>query len=162
MNGYTIRRAQIADLPTIEEIYAYARAFMVQNGNPTQWGTEYPQRELLEEDVEKNRLYVVTREGKVKGVFMFVIGPDPTYAVIEDGQWHTGDDYGVIHRVAGDGSGGIFPTVLAFCRKQCRNIRIDTHENNRVMQHVVEKAGFRCCGIIYTHNGTPRIAYDLT
>lgn len=161
MNGYSIRQALMGDLHHIEEIYAYARAFMAKNGNPTQWGTEYPQRKLLEEDIEKNRLYVVTREGKIRGVFMFSIGPDPTYAVIEDGKWHTGNIYGVIHRIAGDGSGGIFPAVLGFCRERCRHIRIDTHENNLVMQHVVEKAGFRRCGIIYTHNGTPRIAYDF-
>ena len=30
------------------------------------------------------------------------------------------------------------------------------------MQHVVTKAGFKRCGIIYTDNGTPRIAFDRT
>ena len=28
------------------------------------------------------------------------------------------------------------------------------------MQHVVTKHGFKPCGIIYTDDGTPRIAFD--
>ncbi len=33
-----IRTATILDLERILEIYAYARTFMAQTGNPTQWG----------------------------------------------------------------------------------------------------------------------------
>ena len=29
------------------------------------------------------------------------------------------------------------------------NIRIDTHLDNRIMQHVIKKYGFTYCGIIY-------------
>ena len=51
-----IRRATLADLPVIENIYAIARQFMADNGNPTQWGDGYPKRELLESDIEKGEL----------------------------------------------------------------------------------------------------------
>ena len=44
--------------------------------------------------------------------------------------------------------------------EQCGNLKIDTHEDNVVMQHVLEKNGFERCGKIYTHDGTPRIAYQ--
>jgi RimJ/RimL family protein N-acetyltransferase len=39
-------------------------------------------------------------------------------------------------------------------------VRIDTHADNKVMQHVLEKRGFRRTGIIYLENGDPRIAFE--
>jgi len=40
------------------------------------------------------------------------------------------------------------------------NIRIDTHKDNRIMQHNIEKHGFTYCGIIYLANGDERLAYQ--
>lgn len=155
-----VRKATQQDFSRILEIYAYARRFMADNGNPTQWGMTYPDAELLQEDLSEDRLYVVTCGDKVCGVFMFTIGADPTYALIEDGAWHSDALYGTIHRIAGDGTGGVFRACLDYCKNRINYLRIDTHENNKIMQHAVTKAGFRHCGIIYTDDGTPRIAFD--
>jgi len=38
---------------------------------------------------------------------------------------------------------------------------MDTHADNKPMQHLAEKHGFTRCGIIYTGDGSPRIAYEL-
>ena len=159
---YQIRLAVVSDLPRILEIYAAARNFMRKTGNPTQWAGGHPSENLLQEDMEKDNLYVVTDDAGIHGVFAFIPGEDPTYRRIEDGAWHRDDDYAAIHRVAGDGSGGIFGAIVSYCRGRCSHLRIDTHHDNRVMQHVVQKHGFRRCGIIYLANGDPRIAYDLT
>lgn len=159
-NGKKIRPAHLEDLDRILTIYDFAKKFMAETGNPTQWAGGYPQRELLEEDIQRGGLYVVTEKDAICGVFYFVIGPDPTYAIIENGAWHCDREYGTIHRIAGDGTGGVFSAVLDFCRSQIDYLRIDTHEDNRVMQHVVTKHGFQYCGIIYTDDGTPRIAFD--
>ena len=159
-NMKEIRPARLEDLDEILKIYDYAKKFMVQTGNPTQWAGSYPQRELLEEDIENGGLYAVTENGAICGVFYFVIGPDPTYAVIENGAWHSDRTYGTIHRIAGNGTGGLFGAVLEFCRSKIDYLRIDTHEDNKVMQHVVTKHGFKECGIIYTDDGSPRIAFD--
>lgn len=43
-----------------------------------------------------------------------------------------------------------------------QNIRIDTHADNKTMQHLIEADGFTRCGIIYIADGTPRIAYQWT
>jgi RimJ/RimL family protein N-acetyltransferase len=43
---------------------------------------------------------------------------------------------------------------------QIPNIRIDTHRDNAIMQHLLEKNGFVKCGIIYVEDGSPRIAYQ--
>ena len=158
---YSIRQAEFGDLDRILEIYAYARAFMAENGNPNQWGKTNPPKERLAEDIRQGNLYAVTKGQKICGVFAFFLGEDPTYREIFEGVWLTNAPYGTIHRIATDGSGGIFPAVLDWCKRRIAHIRIDTHQDNKVMQHVVEKAGFQRCGIIYIADGTPRIAYEL-
>ena len=158
MTQKRIRPATQADLSDILEIYAHARRFMAENGNPTQWGQHHPAQYLLEEDISLNRLYVVESGEGLCGVFMFEVGNDPTYTYIE-GSWRSDTPYGVIHRIAGVG-GGVFAAALEYCSGVIGHLRIDTHADNKPMQHVVEKAGFSKRGIIYVEDGTPRIAYD--
>lgn len=158
---YHIRRAAIKDMPRLLEIYASARKFMAANGNPTQWPATYPDGEMLREDIAAGTLYAVCDGEEIRGVFMFRIGVDPTYRCIRDGAWHWNGEYGVIHRIAGDGAGGIFRVALDYCTRRADYLRIDTHENNLVMQHILEKNGFQRCGIIHLENGDPRIAFDL-
>lgn len=156
---YQVRKATMADLPRILEIYALAREFMAKTGNPNQWGKTNPPRETLEADIPAGNLYVVEDE-EIHGVFAYFTEPDPTYGYIEDGTWLDDSSYGTIHRVAADGSGGVFSTVLRFAVSRNPHVRIDTHHDNKVMQHVLEKNGFKRCGIIYLANGDPRIAYE--
>jgi RimJ/RimL family protein N-acetyltransferase len=160
MENLKIRPAVQADLEKIETIYEAARDFMRENGNPTQWKDGYPQRELLEADIARENLYVVMDEEEICGVFLFVIGEDPTYGYIEDGTWRSDSTYGTIHRIASYAS-GVFAAAVAFGRSQCPHIRVDTHADNKPMQHLAEKHGFSRRGIIYVSDGTPRIAYDL-
>ena len=158
---YTVRKAQWEDLPRIERIYADARRFMAETGNPNQWGNTTPVTSLLEDDLRKGDLYVMVDDGIIHGVFYFYIGPDPTYGVIEDGSWISDTPYGTIHRIAGDGSGGTLATAVAFARERIDHIRIDTHEDNKIMQRAIARQGFSRCGIIHLANGSPRIAYTL-
>jgi hypothetical protein len=156
---YQIRKATMEDLPRILELYAYAREFMVKTGNPNQWGSTHPPRETLEADIPAGNLYVVENNG-LHGVFAYFTEPDPTYSYIEDGNWFDDSPYGTIHRIAADGSGGVFSAVLQFVREQNPHVRIDTHEDNQVMQHVLQKHGFLRTGIIYLEDGDSRIAYE--
>ena len=156
-----VRKADFKDFSRICDIYAHARAFMVQIGNGTQWGDSYPPEEMLREDIRQGRLYVVEEAGVVHGVFAFLLGEDPTYQVIEDGTWRSGAPYGTIHRAAGDGQvRGLFGQMVDFCWKEIPHLRVDTHEKNAVMRHLAEKYGFQPCGTIYTDDGTPRIAFE--
>lgn len=158
-----IRKAEFSDLNSILGIYEIAREYMRNNGNPDQWGTDKPQKELLEDDIKKGELFVGENEnGKLHFVFAFILGEDPTYSYIENGSWLSDEPYGTIHRIASDGTvPGVVKTAVDYTRKIISNIRIDTHENNKTMQHVLEKIGFSKCGIIYIEDGTPRIAYQL-
>ena len=159
-----IRLAETKDLDAVEQVYAAARAYMAASGNPHQWGDSgYPHRDLLEEDIEKKRLYVIEEDGAVHAMFAFMFGDDPTYAYIEDGQWPNQKPYGTIHRIASDGQiKGMFTKAFDYCRSRIDEIRIDTHHDNKTMQHVVTKHGFVRCGIIYLENGDPRIAYQYS
>lgn len=156
-----IRKTVPADLPQILAVYAYAREQMKQNRNPSQWGDDRPSLAVLEEDVRKGQSYVIEEKNQICGVFTFVIGSDPTYQVIEQGRWLNEMPYGTIHRIAGNGSvKGIFIRCLSYCMERIPNIRIDTHEDNYTMQHLLQKSGFQKCGIIHVEDGSPRIAYQ--
>ena len=157
---YTVRTACLEDLPRIFEIYARARRFMAENGNPTQWGSNKPSEELLREDIRQRRLQVAVSGGEIHGVFYFFIGEDPTYCRIDGGAWLSEAPYGTSHRIASDGCGGVFSACLQWCLAQIRHLRIDTHRNNLVMQHVVQKHGFSYRGIIYVEDGSERIAFE--
>lgn len=148
------------DLPRILEIYAYARGQMKQNGNPNQWKDDRPTADQVEKDCDNKTGYVLEEEGKIIGVFAFLLGEDPTYCKI-DGAWLNDEPYGTVHRVASGGQrSGILKEILSFCEKRAGNIRIDTHADNQIMRHLLEKYGYSPCGIIRIADGSPRIAYQ--
>lgn len=156
-----IRTAENKDMTAILEIYGQARAFMEANGNPNQWGKKYPEEMVLLEDIRKRQLFVCTDGEDIYGVFAFIPGEDPAYRVIEKGQWLSAESYGTIHRIAGNGKHkGIFRECMDYCKAICPHLRIDTHADNCVMQHCIEKNGFVKCGIIYVRDHSPRIAYE--
>ena len=158
-----IRLARREDLPRALDIYQVARQFMRNNGNPNQWNDGYPAEAVLLRDIEKQQLYVEETDDSVNAVFVLALGDDPTYAYIEDGEWLSDAPYGTIHRIASDGAvPGFFARCMMFCQSKIEHLRIDTHHDNVVMQHLAEKEGFCRCGIIYLADGSPRIAYEKT
>ena len=157
----SIRKAVNTDLPRIMEIYELARNYMRKTGNPNQWKNNFPSKGLLLDDINKGNLYVITADSKIHAVFAFIIGEDPTYTYIENGTWLSDTPYGTLHRIAGDRKiKGIFTIVTEFCEQKINHLRVDTHQDNQVMQHLICKNGFKKCGIIYVDDGTPRIAYE--
>ena len=103
MEKYSIALAKEKDLPIINKIYETARSFMKANGNKTQWKDNYPESDLIKEDIESKRLFVISGEDSViHAVFVFMIGKDKSYEKIT-GSWLLDTEYGVIHRVASDG-----------------------------------------------------------
>ena len=155
-----IQKANMTQLPRILEIYENARDFMARSGNPDQWGRAYPPEEMIRQDILDGKSYVNLDGNRICAVFYFAVEADPTYGYIE-GAWCNDEPYGVIHRIAVDGSGkGVAAECFAFAAQHCDNIRIDTHEKNIPMQRCLAKNGFARCGIIYLEDGDPRIAYQ--
>ena len=162
-----IRKATLSDLPAVMDIYAYARRFMADHGNPRQWGpTGWPPEALIRQDMAAGKSYVCTEGGAIRAVFFFDMGPEiePTYAHIEDGTWRDNSPYGVVHRIASDGSArGTGAFCINWAYDQCGHLRIDTHGDNRVMQGLLSKLGFVHCGTIFVREDSdPRLAYEKT
>lgn len=157
-----IRKTTYADIPRRQEIFDIGQAYQVRSGNPNQWKPGYPGRDALIADVENGTGYVVEHQGRIVGTFALIYGEDPTYGYIEDGQWLSDAPYAAIHRVASDGSvSGLGDFILSWCIRQAGHVRIDTHRDNKTMQHVITKNGFQYCGVIYLADGSPRIAYEF-
>ena len=144
------------------EIFAAAKKIMAADGNPNQWKDGYPSLDIVRSDMKKDGGFVVEDDGKIVAYFAFLPSPEPTYAKIYDGKWL--DDtkpYHVIHRIASlPDAHGIFKSIMDFCFARERNIRIDTHRDNRIMQHNILKHGFKYCCIIHLDNGDERLAYQ--
>ena len=161
-----IRKTTESDFDRIMKIYSHAREFMARTGNPNQWGpTNWPPADLIHEDIRSGNSYVcVNDDEKVIGTFFFTQGQDiePTYRAITDGAWLDDSPYGVVHRIASDGSErGIGQFCLGWAYEQCGHLRIDTHTDNKVMQNLLTKLGFTRCGIIYViEDNNPRYAFE--
>ena len=160
MTPLTVRPANPGDLPALAAIYRAARAFMAASGNPTQWGTTDPRPELLRQDIAQEQLYVLCDGDTPRAAFALVPGEDPTYAVI-DGAWLSDAPYATIHRLGSDGTcHGVFASAIGWAAARQPHLRIDTHADNHIMQKLIARAGFRCCGIIHVADGSPRLAYE--
>lgn len=159
-----IRKALPADLEEIMQIYAEARNFMVQTGNPHQWAERgWPPKWLIQRDIEEEKCYVCQDEDALAAVFFYDYGEgvDPCYAVIEGPGWCKEGPYGVVHRIAARKGRGAGKLCIQWAWDQCGHLRIDTHEDNRVMQNVLKGLGFVYCGVIYLEdNHDPRLAYE--
>lgn len=157
-----IREARPADMSQILLVMDAARGIMRQSGNMHQWGEGYPSEAVITADMERHGGFVIEDGGAVVGYFAFLSSPEPTYSTIYEGQWL--DDtrpYHVIHRMASyPDAHGVFSSIMDFCFSRDPNIRIDTHRDNKIMQHNIQKHGFSYCGIIYLANGDERLAYQ--
>ena len=154
------------DLEQIMQIYARAVQYMHASGNPNQWVEGYPSRALIEEDIARGVSYVVDRDGVIEAVFSYIEGEDPTYRQIGQGMWRTNGSYGTVHRLASAGRlRGVAGICFSWCAEQaklhgCSSLRADTHQDNRIMQHLLQKNGFVYCGVIHLANGAPRLAFE--
>ena len=159
--------------PAIESQVIYAEAFfeeakLFQRENGfAQWDENYPTIEDALDDVYEQKGYVFLDGVTPVGYARIDFDGEPQYDKIE-GSWHTDGPYAVIHRMAfGDvgRSRGISGDAFALIKNLCLQngvhvIRIDTHEDNQIMRHVLEREGFQYCGQVWIVDG-PKRAYDL-
>lgn len=156
-----IRKTVREDLNEVMKIYADARQYMRENGNPNQWINGYPTMEMVLGDISDQSSYVCIESDGIVGVFRFTLGTDPTYIRIYEGNWLKEGPYGVIHRIASAShKKGVASFCLEWCLASCGNIRIDTHRDNYIMQNLLVKNGYTRCGIIYLEDGAERLAYQ--
>lgn len=156
-----IRKTRMDEMDTVLVLYAKARKFMAEHGNPNQWGDSYPEPDMIKGDILQGHSYVCEQDGRIVATFFYRTGVDQDYLEIHQGQWLDDSAYGVIHRITSDGTTkGAASFCLNWALEQCGNIKIDTHRDNLVMQKMLEKNGFHYCGIIYIKDGAERLAFQ--
>lgn len=163
-----IRKATYDDIPELMEVFSKAREIMRSSGNMNQWNDNYPSEDIVRNDISQGVCYVLCESKnsgreRILATMAFIPGPDPTYAEIYDGEWIDEGAYHVIHRIAARESGrGAAARLLEWAHTQADTIRIDTHKDNVIMHHIMQKQDFTHCGVIYLQNGNPREAYQYS
>ena len=165
MADYKLIPATADDLTVCLAILDSGRAFQREQGF-LQWRDGYPAASDIQADIKEGGAHLLTVDGRPAAYVYIGFDGDPSYPAI-DGQWHFNEPYGVLHRVAistdyrGMGlSDTLFHLASLLVKKRgLHTLRIDTHEDNKRMQHILTKNGFLYCGIVLQH-GEPRLAYD--
>ena len=142
-----IRKATYDDLPYLMEIFANARQIMRASGNMHQWNNGYPSEQVVRDDINNEVCHVLCDESEnIIATMAFIQGPDPTYAVIYDGDWIDDSPYYVIHRIAVREPGhNAAEKLFEWAFRHTDTLRIDTHKDNVIMHHILNKHGFTHC-----------------
>ncbi len=131
-----------------------------------QWHPDYPMQQTILEDIAQNIGYVFVNEGEIVGYSCIIIGDELAYRKIE-GAWKTDRLYAVVHRMAfnqksrGRGlSKQAFDLIKEFClSNNISAIRVIRGMKNKVMQHILDREGFKYCALIQ-FDGGPKLAYE--
>ena len=169
MSLMKIRQATMNDYNQIMAILKDGANQLAERG-VDQWQGDYPSPDQIKDDIEKGFAYLaVSTDGETVGAISIVEAPDHSYDNLK-GKWLLNTDkYVVIHRVAihskhaGNGyATKLLTEVIDYIRdnrKDIDSIRIDTHENNTAMQHVIDKMNFTKVGELHGVYRPDEISY---
>ena len=162
----TLENAERSNLTAIMDLIEEARIFLGKSGSD-QWQGIYPARSDIEDDIAKAQAFVLKSDGQIAGYCAIITGEEPAYTGITEGNWSNDAlDYVTVHRIAMSdkfrGQGLTHELWTAIFEKMAaqnyRDFRVDTHEKNEVMQHILEREGFVKRGMVIFDG--PRIAYQ--
>lgn len=160
------RTAQPADIERICQIIESAKESL-RNRAIDQWQRGYPNREVVETDIERGVGRVVCdSEGCVVSYAALILTGEPAYELLTDGKWLTNGPYGVIHRLCTHSEvarNGLANLLLASAEVELQHkgvgsMRIDTHPENQFMQRLIEKRDYHYCGNVIIES--LRLAYE--
>lgn len=160
-------RANRTQLTRIMEIIEDGRRALNKMGL-NQWQDGYPSIEDIETDIEKQMSYVLIEEYTIIGTVALDPYGEPAYDKLFDGQWRFNTPYLTIHRMAmaeHAAAKGIGTQLLQHIEqiaidKGISQIRLDTHEDNVIMQRVAIKNGYVCVGKVNYGVDFDCFAYD--
>ncbi|WP_369833269.1 GNAT family N-acetyltransferase [Companilactobacillus pabuli] len=151
MSNVFLRQAKLDDLPRIIDIIDSAKKTLKDRG-VDQWQQGYPNKEILEQDIQEGISFVLMLNGRVVGSAALQQGYDKNYQDMNSGAWDDDSDvtYSIIHRIAieADHQGEHLSAALIQQLMTMsyylgyRDVRIDTHPDNLVMQHIITSNGF--------------------
>lgn len=163
-----IRRAKISEITDILTLTKACAANMVQNGI-YQWNDQYPSKEVFENDIKRQELYVLHIEGLLKGTLVISTYIDEEYIPIN---WLTPTKNNLyVHRLAvhpNHQKKGYAQQLMDFAENHAQkngfeSIRLDTFSQNRRNQKFYETRGYQKLGSIsFSHQSDyPFYCYEL-
>ena len=163
------RKSTKSDVIKIMEIVKQAQEYFKSQGID-QWQNNYPNDEVINNDINNGESYVMLDGDDIVATTVISFAKEKSYENILDGKWITNGDYGVIHRIAVDNTQkglGLSHKIIKYTEDVCRqnnihSIKVDTHEDNILMQSLLKKNGFEYCGIVYLEDGGKRVAFEKT
>ena len=158
-----IRLAFPNEVNAVMKVIEDAKKTLAQSGSD-QWQNGYPNVDIIIDDIISGQAYVALEEGEVIAYAAVTRSPESAYDAIYEGKWQGGEpEYLVFHRiaVASDVQGqGVAQTFLEGLIEgfDYLDFRSDTHAQNKVMQHIFEKLGFKQVGKVPVDG--ERLAYQ--
>ena len=158
-----IRLAFPNEVDAIMQVIEEAKKCLADAGS-TQWQNGYPNTDTIIDDIISGQAYVALEEGELLAYAAVTKSPEKSYEAIYDGNWEGKEaEYLVFHRiaVASDVQGkGVAQTFLEGLIEgfDYLDFRSDTHAQNKVMQHIFEKLGFKQVGKVPVDG--ERLAYQ--
>ena len=158
-----IRLAFPNEVDAVMKVIEDARKTLAKSGSD-QWQNGYPNADIIIDDIISGQAYVALEEGELLAYAAATKSPEKAYEAIYEGDWQDGDsEYLVFHRiaVAADAQGqGVAQTFLEGLIEgfDYLDFRSDTHAENKAMQHIFEKLGFKKVGKVPVDG--ERLAYQ--
>lgn len=159
-----LRLVEKSDVDLGMKIIDDARDFLKEQGID-QWQDGYPHVCDIENDISQSKAYFVVCDDEILGYICIDFDGEKAYEKIE-GKWSYDEPYVVVHRMAflkksrgKNLSGKVFDLVEKICAdRKVYYFRIDTSNENEIMQKLLKRKNFAYCGTIYYDK--PRMAFD--
>ena len=150
-----IRLAFPNEVDAIMQVIEDAKKCLAEAGS-TQWQNDYPNADTIIEDIISGQAYVALDEGELLAYAAVTKSPEKAYEAIYDGSWEGREpEYLVFHRIAVSRDVFLEGLIEGF---DYLDFRSDTHAQNKAMQHIFEKLGFKQVGKVPVDG--ERLAYQ--
>ena len=124
-----------------------------------QWDDEYPNREILSEDIASGSMYVSTMDGRLIAAYVLNDDSDIEY---ETGNWDTGSKSLILHRLCthpdfqgqGFGRKSVLDAEKRARELGCDYLRLDAYEKNPISLGLYKSMGYRNAGSVTFRMGT--------
>ncbi|WP_422656842.1 GNAT family N-acetyltransferase [Paenibacillus sp. EC2-1] len=165
-----IRTGRSEDLQVIMEMISRCVKGM-QEGGSDQWDDQYPNPDVIGEDLEREALFVAIGDGRIFGMIVLDQNQEDHFETVD---WKQVEGpHLIMHRLAVDPLAqgqGIARKLVAFAEKYAfqggyKSIRLDTYSKNTAALKLYHGLGYELVGEVYYPGrvaGFPVFEKDLT
>lgn len=147
-------------LPIIKD----AQAYLKSNG-VDQWQDGFPNLETLTQDITSRESFLLYKNDEPVAFEVLSFEREELYHNPLEGSLKLKGKYATLHRTAVKASArgkGISHFMFDFAAKYSKAsgikiLRIDTHKDNKVMQHIIAREGFTYCELVTLLPGVDRM-----